>query len=152
MVVTFHGGETETVHSPFSTRRVCPARLTRFSPAEAVPPTRIEPQTAVFPDGTTITLSPDQDPREVFADWLITPKNPWLTRSIVNRVWYWLLGRGIIHEPDDIRVYLTVLSRLSTQEERKTVAEYMRSARSKRDVASDITWALINSPEFLYRH
>ena len=48
-------------------------------------------------------MSPDRDPREVFADWLITPKNPWFTRSIVNRVWAWLLGRGIIHEPDDIR-------------------------------------------------
>jgi len=70
---------------------------------EAVPPARIEPQIAVFPDGTTITLAPNQDPREVFADWLITPRNPWCTRSIVNRVWYWLLGRGIIHEPDDIR-------------------------------------------------
>jgi len=22
---------------------------------------------------------------------------------IVNRIWYWLLGRGIIQEPDDIR-------------------------------------------------
>ena len=47
--------------------------------------------------------SPDRDPREVFADWLIDAKNPWFTRSIVNRVWAWLLGRGIIHEPDDIR-------------------------------------------------
>ena len=61
------------------------------------------PLAAVFPDGTKIQLSPDRDPREVFADWLITPKNPWFTRSIVNRVWAWLLGRGIIHEPDDIR-------------------------------------------------
>jgi hypothetical protein len=34
---------------------------------------------------------------------LIRPTNPWFTRSIVNRVWSWLLGRGIIHEPDDIR-------------------------------------------------
>ena len=59
--------------------------------------------TAVFPDGTKVQLSPDRDPREVFADWLITPKNPWFTRSIANRVWAWLLGRGIIHEPDDIR-------------------------------------------------
>jgi len=58
---------------------------------------------AVFPDGTTARLSPDRDPREVFVDWLITPKNPWFTRSIVNRTWSWLLGRGIIHEPDDIR-------------------------------------------------
>ena len=23
---------------------------------------------------------------------------------MVNRIWYWLLGRGIIHEPDDIRL------------------------------------------------
>src|SRR5208282_383620 len=75
----------------------------KSSSAEAVPPSRIEPQIAVFPDGTTITLAPNQDPREVFADWLITPRNPGFTRSIVNRVWYWLLGRGIIHEPDDIR-------------------------------------------------
>jgi len=58
---------------------------------------------AVFPDGTPTALSPDRDPREVFADWLIRPENPWFTRNIVNRIWYWLLGRGIIHEPDDIR-------------------------------------------------
>ena len=30
-------------------------------------------------------------------------QEPWFARSIVNRVWAWLLGRGIIHEPDDIR-------------------------------------------------
>jgi hypothetical protein len=61
------------------------------------------PLTAVFPDGTKIQLPPDRDPREVFAEWLIEPKNPWFARSIVNRVWAWLLGQGIIHEPDDIR-------------------------------------------------
>jgi len=60
-------------------------------------------QTAVFPDGTPARLSPDQDPRAAFADWLITPQNPWFARNIANRVWSWLLGRGIIHEPDDIR-------------------------------------------------
>jgi len=58
---------------------------------------------AAFPDGTRIVLPPNRDPREVFADWLIHPKNPWFSRCIVNRVWAWLLGRGIIHEPDDIR-------------------------------------------------
>jgi hypothetical protein len=61
------------------------------------------PTAAIFPDGTPVRLSPDHDPRAVFADWLITPKNPWFTRNIANRVWSWLLGRGIIHEPDDIR-------------------------------------------------
>jgi hypothetical protein len=50
-----------------------------------------------------VELSPSKDPREVFAEWLLTPPNPWFARNIVNRIWYWLLGRGIIHEPDDIR-------------------------------------------------
>ncbi len=57
----------------------------------------------IFPDGTPARLSPNQDPRTVFADWLITPQNPWFARNIVNRAWSWFLGRGIIHEPDDIR-------------------------------------------------
>ncbi|MGO9110841.1 MAG: DUF1553 domain-containing protein [Thermoguttaceae bacterium] len=58
---------------------------------------------AVFPDGTPARIPPDRDPRDVFADWLIDAKNPWFARNIVNRMWCWLDGRGIIHEPDDIR-------------------------------------------------
>jgi hypothetical protein len=60
-------------------------------------------RTMTLPDGTTVRIPADRDPREVFAGWLITPKNPWFTRNIANRVWSWLLGRGVIHEPDDIR-------------------------------------------------
>ena len=59
--------------------------------------------TATFPDGTAVKLSSDRDPREVFAGWLLDPKNPWFARNIVNRAWFWLLGRGIIQGPDDIR-------------------------------------------------
>jgi hypothetical protein len=61
------------------------------------------PLAAVFPDGTKTTIPPDRDPREVFADWLIRPENPWFARNIVNRTWAWVMGRGIIQEPDDIR-------------------------------------------------
>jgi len=61
------------------------------------------PLDAVFPDGTSVRIMPGEDPRRVFADWLIAPDNPWFARNIVNRMWSWLLGRGIIHEPDDIR-------------------------------------------------
>jgi hypothetical protein len=61
------------------------------------------PVKAVLPDGQVVVLQPDGDPRQAFADWLIGPKNPWFARNIVNRVWYWLMGRGIIQEPDDIR-------------------------------------------------
>jgi hypothetical protein len=66
-------------------------------------PNSVEPLAAVFPDGVQVSIPPEKDPRVVFADWLITPSNPWFTRNIANRVWSWLLGRGIIHEPDDIR-------------------------------------------------
>ena len=76
------------------------------APPPAAPATEpIKPKAiaAAFPDGTSVKLSPNRDPRETFANWLITPQNPWFTRSVVNRVWAWLLGRGIIHEPDDLR-------------------------------------------------
>ena len=59
------------------------------------------PKKAVFPDGEKVTLTPDKDPRVVFAGWLV--KNPQFARSLANRTWSWLLGRGIVHEPDDFR-------------------------------------------------
>jgi len=61
------------------------------------------PLTAVLPDGSKITIPPNRDPREAFADWLIRPDNPWFARAIANRTWAWAIGRGIIHEPDDLR-------------------------------------------------
>jgi hypothetical protein len=67
-----------------------------FNPAKPAAP-------AAFPDGAGARIPPGRDPRQVFADWLISPKNPWFARNIVNRVWSWLLGRGIVQEPDDIR-------------------------------------------------
>ncbi|MBI4586373.1 MAG: DUF1553 domain-containing protein [Planctomycetes bacterium] len=76
-----------------------------FDPAKTAAPATsgVSPAAAIFPDGIPARLAPDQDPRAVFADWLVHPKNPWFARNLVNRVWCWLLGRGIIHEPDDIR-------------------------------------------------
>ena len=68
-----------------------------FNPAK-----KLEPVPA-FPDGTPVKIAPNQDPREVFAAWLTASQNPYFSRAIVNRVWCWLLGRGVIHEPDDIR-------------------------------------------------
>ncbi len=45
----------------------------------------------------------ENDLRVPFARWLTAPDNPYFARNIVNRVWFWLMGRGIIQEPDDIR-------------------------------------------------
>ncbi len=83
-------------------------------------PTPIAAQVLIFPDGTEVRVEPAQDPREVFADWLIDGDNPWFARNIVNRIWAWLFGRGLIHEPDDIRpdnpaVHPEVLDYLATE-------------------------------------
>ena len=61
------------------------------------------PLAAVFPDGVKTTVPPNRDPREAFAEWLIRPQNPWFAKAAVNRTWTWVMGRGIIHEPDNIR-------------------------------------------------
>ncbi|MBN8216185.1 MAG: DUF1553 domain-containing protein [Spirochaetes bacterium] len=64
---------------------------------------RGQPIDAVFPDGARAALDPAVDPRKTFADWLLRPENPYFGKAIANRVWYWMMGRGIVHEPDDFR-------------------------------------------------
>ena len=97
----------DPLHSiPMATPPVAPAAKSeaktgaKAAGGQAKPAAAAKPDVlaAMFPDGTKIQLPPNRDPREVFADWLISPKNPWFAKSIVNRVWAWLLGRGIIHE------------------------------------------------------
>lgn len=68
-----------------------------------VNPEAIQPVKAVYPDGTTMQIPGDADPRVYFADWLISPDNKWFARCAVNRIWAWTMGQGIIEEPDDIR-------------------------------------------------
>lgn len=57
----------------------------------------------VFPDGSQGSVAAGQDPRSVFADWLIQPGNKAFNNNIVNRIWFWIFQRGIVHEPDDFR-------------------------------------------------
>jgi WD40 repeat protein len=50
-------------------------------------------------DSTTAEVSR----REQLADWIASPANPYFASSYVNRVWGYLLGRGLIEPLDDIR-------------------------------------------------
>jgi hypothetical protein len=54
-------------------------------------------------DSVALQWDRQTDPRRKFADWLTSPQNPWFAKNIVNRIWFWLMGRGIVHEPDDLR-------------------------------------------------
>jgi hypothetical protein len=44
-----------------------------------------------------------QDELEALAAWMTRPDNPLFARSQVNRIWYHLMGRGIVDPIDDFR-------------------------------------------------
>jgi hypothetical protein len=50
------------------------------------------------------TLSDSKDRREELADWLSSRENLQFARTLVNRYWGALLGRGIVNPVDDMRV------------------------------------------------
>jgi hypothetical protein len=100
-----------------------------------------------FPDGTTVKLGPTDDPREAFANWLISPKNPWFARAIVNRVWSWLLGRGIVNEPDDLRADNPPENpELLAYLERELVASHYDLKHIYRLILNSSTWQLAPVP------
>ncbi len=66
-------------------------------------PQATDPLDAVLPDGVRARIAAGADARAVFANWLISERNPWFARHMANRMWYWIMGRGIVHEPDDVR-------------------------------------------------
>jgi hypothetical protein len=66
-------------------------------------PEKTDPLDCILPDGSRVTIQPGQDPRRVFADWLLSKDNPWFARAGANRIWGWLMGRGVIEPLDDIR-------------------------------------------------
>jgi Protein of unknown function (DUF1549)/Protein of unknown function (DUF1553)/Bacterial Ig-like domain (group 2) len=54
-------------------------------------------------DGTPMSLTATDDRRVHFADWLVSPKNSYFSRSLVNRVWANFMGRGLVESVDDVR-------------------------------------------------
>jgi len=56
-----------------------------------------------FMGGAEAIIKPGQDRREVLADWLTAGDNPFFSKSVVNRIWFHLNGRGIVDPVDDFR-------------------------------------------------
>ena len=55
------------------------------------------------------TETPDELPkgktrREILADWLASPDNPWFARNVANITWAHFMGVGITDPVDDVRV------------------------------------------------
>jgi hypothetical protein len=54
---------------------------------------------------TAVSQLPNDLPKEqarlALADWIASPQNPLTARVIVNRVWYYHFGRGLVNTPSD---------------------------------------------------
>ena len=72
------------------------------TPTDIKHPSTGETIPAAFPFSSDLDKK-NPDPRVRLADWLTSPKNPYFAKSIVNRYWSYLHGRGIIDPVDDIR-------------------------------------------------
>jgi hypothetical protein len=56
-----------------------------------------------FMGGAVANIPPRVDRRQVLADWLTSGDNPFFAKSIANRIWYHLTGKGIVDPVDDFR-------------------------------------------------
>ena len=57
----------------------------------------------LFLGAATPTFAADADRLRFLADWVARPDNSFFARAQMNRVWYHLLGRGLVDPIDDFR-------------------------------------------------
>lgn len=74
-----------------------------LSAGYAVNPRSGQPQAPRFLGGEEPKLAANADRREIYAQWLTSPKNPFFARGLVNRYWSYFFNRGIIDPVDDVR-------------------------------------------------
>jgi len=55
-------------------------------------------------DGEAMNPGTDEDPRQKFADWMTSAKNPFFAKAVANRYWAHFFGRGIVDPLDDMRI------------------------------------------------
>jgi hypothetical protein len=84
-----------------------------------------------------------KDRRQVLAQWLASPRNPYFATNLANMVWAHFLGRGIIHEADDVRVSNPPCNPELLQELGKRLTEYKYDfKRLVRDICTSRTYQL----------
>ena len=71
------------------------AEITRESTDEAIAPGLLGDAAA--------DIAPDQDRRQLLANWLTQRDNPFFAKAVVNRIWFHLHGHGIVEPVDDFR-------------------------------------------------
>ncbi|NBU75446.1 MAG: DUF1549 domain-containing protein [Planctomycetes bacterium] len=56
-----------------------------------------------FMGGDIAKVADGQDRREALAAWMTSGTNPFFARALANRVWFHVMGRGVVEPVDDFR-------------------------------------------------
>jgi hypothetical protein len=64
---------------------------------------RVVPPRFLIASTAPVSIPNDARRRESLADWLVSKENPFFAKAVVNRVWSYFFGKGIIDPVDDIR-------------------------------------------------
>ncbi len=56
-----------------------------------------------FMGGIAPQIAPGRDRREALGKWMASGDNPFVPKSVVNRIWFHLMGKGIVDPVDDFR-------------------------------------------------
>ena len=67
-----------------------------------VHPATSEPAVARIPGDHFLAESANA--RQELTDWITDRNNPYFAKAITNRIWRWLMGRGLVDPVDDLRV------------------------------------------------
>jgi hypothetical protein len=70
---------------------------------ELIQPSRGKPQPPAPLDAAAMDFDDPRDRRQVLAEWMTSPDNPYFARAISNRIWANFLGRGLVEAVDDLR-------------------------------------------------
>lgn len=90
------------------------------------------PARFLWSDREKALSSPNDDPRDVLAEWLASPENPNFAATAVNRVWQHLLGRDLVPEVDDLD--------LASKEERAEILDPL--AAKFAEAKFDLRWLI----------
>jgi hypothetical protein len=60
-------------------------------------------QPVMLGDPSSVPAADTADRRPALASWLTRPGNPFFARAMTNRIWYHVMGRGIVDPVDDFR-------------------------------------------------
>jgi hypothetical protein len=74
-----------------------------FGLAEITEASNGQPVAPGFPGEPPSEIDAKQDRRPVLAAWLTHEDNPFFAKTVVNRIWFHLHGRGIVEPVDDFR-------------------------------------------------